>query len=118
MARGTKPLRGLFAINRSNFYSATIYPNGRFDIYRTFNGEWAKVPPTKSDSIKSGLGVTNEIMVTFTGNMAALYVNERKLFEFRGQPPQNGGSMGVFAASEQAAESEWRFVDITVVEND
>jgi hypothetical protein len=30
----------------------------------------------------------------------------------------DGGSIGVYAGSEEAAESEWRFVDITVVEGE
>ena len=34
------------------------------------------------------------------------------------QPPANGGSIGLFAASEAKAENEWRFLDIVVVENE
>ena len=83
------------------------------------NGEWANVlPATKSEMVKSGLDALNEIMVTMNGNLAAFYVNGQKVFEFRGQPPRNGGSIGLYAESEKENENEWRFVDIAVVENE
>ena len=108
-----------WAVNRLNFYVVAVYPKGSFDIYRMFNGEWARVlPQTKSESIKTGPGTTNEVMVSFGGGMAGIYVNGQKLFEFRGQPPPAGGSIGLFAASEKKAQSDWRFVNLTVVENE
>jgi TIR domain len=108
-----------WAVNRTNYYEVAIYPNGRFDVYRNVNGEWAQVvPPTKSDSVKVGLDAVNEVMVSFGGDMAAVFVNNRKVFEFRGQPPANGGSIGFFAGSEKETPNEWRFPEIVVVEND
>lgn len=105
--------------NRRNHYAVSVYPNGRLGILRMVNGEWASVlPATKSEFVKTGLDVTNEIMVTLSGNLAAFYVNGQKAFEFRGQPPRNGGAIGLYAESEKSNENEWRFVDIAVVENE
>jgi hypothetical protein len=104
--------------NLRSGYVVAIYPNGRYAIFRMINGEWSTVvPATKAESVKSGLDATNEIMVAFSGNLAAFYVNGQKLFEFRGQPPRNGGSIGLYAESEKDNENEWRFTDIEVVEN-
>jgi hypothetical protein len=108
-----------WGINRTNYYTVDIFPNGRIGIYRMFNEQWAKVlPAVKSPAVKSGLGATNELMVSYGGDMAAFYVNGQKVMEFRGQPPANGGSIGLFAGSEAGAENEWRFTDVVVVEND
>ena len=108
-----------WAINSDNYYSIAVYPNGRFDVYRLVNNSWAAVvPPTKSDAVKTGIDAVNEVMVSFAGDMAAVYLNGRKIFEFRGQPPPNGGSIGLFGGSEAGASSEWRFAEIVVVEND
>ena len=105
--------------NLKNHYAVTVYPNGRVGVLRMVNGEWANVlPATKSEMVKSGLDALNEIMVTMNGNLAAFYVNGQKVFEFRGQPPRNGGSIGLYAESEKENENEWRFVDIAVVENE
>ena len=115
---GTRWRADLLGINRTN-YTADIFANGRIGIYRMFNEQWAKVlPAVKSPAVKSGLGATNELMVSYGGDMAAFYVNGQKVMEFRGQPPANGGSIGLFGGSEAGAENEWRFTDVVVVEND
>jgi hypothetical protein len=108
-----------WAINRTNYYTADIYPNGRIGVYRMVNGAWAKLLPViKSDVVKAGFGATNELMVSYGGDMASFHVNGKKVFEFRGQPPSTGGAFGLFAGSESGKENEWRFLDITVVENE
>jgi hypothetical protein len=76
------------------------------------------VPPTKSDAIKTGLGAVNDVMLVYNENLAAFYVNGQKVQEFRGQPPATGGSMGMFAQSEEAAEDEWRFLNFVIMENE
>ena len=81
-------------------------------------GSWARlIPATKSPHVKSGLGIVNEIMVTFKEQVGAFYINGQKAFEFHGQPPKNGGTIGVFAGSEDAQQTEWRFQSLVVVEN-
>jgi hypothetical protein len=108
-----------WATNRNNYYTADVYPNGRVGVFRMVADQWARVvPPFKSDAVKSGLNAVNEVMVSFSGNMGTVYVNGKKAAEFRGQPPRNGGSIGMFAASETAHENEWHFSDIVVVENE
>ena len=82
-------------------------------------GSWARiVPATKSANVKSGLGAVNDVMVSFKSGVGAFYINGAKTFEFRGQPPKNGGTIGVFAGSEDSQQTEWRFQKVVVVEND
>ena len=108
-----------WGIDRSNYYTATIFPNGQFGIYRMHAGAWARiVPATKSANVKSGFGAVNDLMVSIKGGVGAFYINGIKTFEFRGQPPKSGGTIGVFAGPEDKAETEWRFQKMVVVEND
>jgi hypothetical protein len=76
------------------------------------------VPATKAAQVKSGLGAVNDVMVSFKGGVGAFFINGVKTFEFRGQPPKTGGTIGVFAGSEDTQETEWRFQRLVVVEND
>src|SRR6202030_361386 len=91
-----------WGINRTNYYTAYMYPNGQVGIYRMVNSGWAKILGlVKSDAIKTGLGAINEVMVSFGTEVAAFYVNGQKIYESRGQPPATGGSVGLFAGSEK-----------------
>ncbi len=108
-----------WAVNTSYYFAAAIHPNGYFSINRFITPNWSRiVPPTKSAAIKIGPGAVNDVMLVYNQNLAAFYVNGQKIHEFRGQPPANGGSMGLFAGSEEVAEDEWRFLNIVVVENE
>jgi hypothetical protein len=108
-----------WASNTSHYYAAAIHPNGYFSINRFITPNWSRiVPPTKSAAIKTGLGAVNDVMLVYNQGLAAFYVNGQKIHEFRGQPPASGGSMGMFAGSEEDAEDEWRFLNIVVVENE
>jgi hypothetical protein len=107
-----------WATNTSNFYTAQIRPDGDYWIGRLINGNWINViPRTKNESIKGGTNAVNEVAVTLVNNFGALFVNNVKVQNFRGQPPKGGGAIGLHAESEQAASDEWRFLDIAVMDN-
>ena len=112
-----------WAADYRNFYQAGIYPNGTFDVSRKVDDKWVTVVPrTASDTIKKGVGAVNELQVVLNNNngliyYGVLYINGVRVQEFRGQPPPDGGATGLFASSESHQESEWRFLNITVVEN-
>ena len=106
-----------WASDYQNYYYAAIIPNGTFLVSRLFNNAWATVvPQTMSDTIKKGIGAVNELQVVLSNNNGLLYINGIQVQAFRGQPPKDGGAIGVFAWS-ASQQSEWRFFNITVVEN-
>ena len=75
------------------------------------------VPRTMSDAIKKGIGAVNELQVVLNNNTGLFYINGVQVREFRGQPPKNGGAIGLYAHSETHGSNDWRFLKITVVEN-
>jgi hypothetical protein len=106
-----------WAASTVNHYTAAVYPDGRFSVSRYFNREWATIlPSTRSEHVRTGPDAVNEMMIAFNGDVAATYLNGQKVFVFRGQPPQKGGSVGVWAYSDMQV-SEWRYLDFVVVEN-
>ena len=107
-----------WAIDNNNYYVAEIVPDGSYDIYRKFAGTWINlVPRTKNAQIKSGTNAVNEVSVVLVDNFGALFINNVKVQEFRGQPPKGGGAVGMHAESETTVSDEWRFLDIAVMDN-
>ena len=97
---------------------AEIVPDGSYDIFRKFAGTWINlVPRTKNGQIKSDTNAVNEVRVALVDNFGALFINNVKVQEFRGQPPQGGGAVGLYAELESTVSDEWRFLDIAVMDN-
>ena len=85
-------------------------PDGSYAIYRRFAGTWIDlVPSTKNGQIKSGTNAVNEFSVVLVDNFGALFVNNVKVQEFRGQPPQGGGAVGLFAESKSTVPTSGAF---------
>jgi len=88
-----------------------------FNLSRKINDEWVTVVPwTPSDVVKNGTGAVNEIQVVLNENKGWLFINGAQLREFRGQLPPDGGAIGVYAQSDRDPD-DWRFLNITAIEN-
>jgi hypothetical protein len=86
--------------DNDNYYMAAISPDGMAVVSRYLNSEWQTiVKPAHSDAIKTGAGAVNEIEITCRGNAGSFYVNDKKIADFRGQAPPDGGPPGVYAES-------------------
>ncbi|MCC7347196.1 MAG: hypothetical protein IT538_07335, partial [Variibacter sp.] len=106
-----------WASNSRNFYEASIYRDGTFDLYRLIADEWFAIAKrTKSDAIKTAPDAVNQVKVLVTGNKATFYINDKKIVEAWGQPPPRGGAFGLFAQSDKERQNTWRFLDIVVVD--
>jgi hypothetical protein len=94
----------------ANFYSAVITNQGDFVIDRFIeNSPTVQIiggPEGKDvhlDFVNKEPGGKNEIEVQISGTKVTLFVNERKVIEFSGQPPPgSGGSVGIFASNQDA----------------
>jgi hypothetical protein len=110
------------AADYANYYVAHIYIDGTFRIDRRLNNEWIPVVArTKTPHLRQGLDAVNELQVTVKGATGTadgeFYANGQKIADFRVQQPQNPGAVGLYAESEEDRPSEWRFLNIAVVEN-
>jgi hypothetical protein len=106
-----------WATNYKNFYEASIYRDGSYDVYRLLDDQWyAIVKRTKSSAVKTGLDAVNQLKVAMVNNKATLFINDVKIIEFFGQQPVRGGAVGLFAQSDKERQNDWRFQDIVVVD--
>ena len=108
-----------WASDISNYYLATLFPDGTFAIFRKIDGRWATVRPrTKADSIRQGENAVNRVKVTFANDTARVTVNDVDIAQLqRAQPPEGGSSVGLYAESEDDQVDEWSFLNIAVMEN-
>src|SRR5262249_3399979 len=108
-----------WATDNSNFYLASVYPNGTYSIYRMANDTWAPIAQkTHFDGIKTGPGAINEVQVTAKDNVATVFINGAKAQEVRGQPPKDSGIIGLYASSAANERNEWRVINVAVTDLD
>ena len=100
-----------------NNYFARVFPDGSYSISRLVESKViAVVSKTKIDAVNKGPGAQNRLKIELNGLVGTLYINDVKVREFRGQPPANGSSFGLYADSEAGQRSAWGFTGIVVVE--
>ena len=82
----------------TNNYYARIYPDGSYSINRMVDGSFVTVAAkTGAAAVNKGPGAQNRVKVVLNGTVGTLYVNDIKIREFRGQPPPDGSSFGLYA---------------------
>lgn len=103
--------------NMDDVYSVSIYPDGSYAILRKSDGTWSTITAKRTaDSIRKGLGATNQLKLTLKENLATLSINGVTVEDFKGEPPDDGGVIGLFSRSEPGRKNEWRFQKIVVSE--
>ncbi len=103
--------------NIDNIYTANLYPDGSYAILRKYSGTWSTIVSKRSfASIRKGLEAQNQIKITLKDRIATLTINGVKAQDFQGEPPEDGGLVGLFARSEKDQTNEWRFLKIVVAQ--
>ena len=100
----------------SSYYSFAVDTNGRYSVGRYANNRWLTVIEWKpNDAIKKGLGQANELRIVTKGHTATLYVNGVQLANFKGQPPEGGGAVGLMADSYSTRPTRIEFAKLKVM---
>lgn len=104
-----------WALDAQNYYYASIYPDGTYDVFRKIAGRWAQVRTrTAAPSIRRETGAVNRIKVAFDDDVATLTINDATIIQFRGQPAPSGGFIGL-AADAPDTDNEWTFLNAVVM---
>jgi len=102
---GTKAGGGIifWAKDSNDYYYLYVLTDGTFYVGRYINGPPSRflypVSSQKSDAIKTTPGAVNHLRVVTKGNQATIYINDKKLATFTGQPPEGGSLIGLSADS-------------------
>jgi hypothetical protein len=83
-----------------DFYGLLINANGWFTIQRRVGDRFINpVSWRENAAINKGVGADNLLRVVTKGTQAKVYVNDKEVITFTGQPPEGGSQIGVRAAS-------------------
>jgi hypothetical protein len=108
-----------WAANGQHLYAFEVVTDGTYNITRLIDNNWSYIGSgLKSDTVNQGPGATNEIEVRIKQNVAQLFINGTRVQEIGGQPPATGVStVGFVARNDTEQDYEWRFLNISVVDN-
>ena len=86
-----------WGVDSKNNYTVDLFPaDGAVAVYRAQNSKFLKpVPYFKSDAVKKGQGAANEVSIVVVGKHAVISINGKKVKEFNGIPPTDGGLVGL-----------------------
>jgi hypothetical protein len=104
-----------WATDKDNLYTFQVSPSGVAGVYRLKDGEWSTVvEDVKIDAIKSGRDKVNSLRVTTSGKDGVAYVNDSKVADFNGEPPENGQHVGFVAQASDQSSATFHFDDVLV----
>lgn len=93
-----------WAQDYGHYYWLALTPAGDFAVYRITQGRWlTPVTKRKADSAKPGTGQANRLRVVTKGNVATVFVNDKQVIAFKGQPPTGGGQIGLRSENDTVA---------------
>ena len=94
---------------------AMVSPDGFYWMSRQSDGVLSNVlEPVQSDLVKTGPNAVNEIAVALNGNRGVLIINNAKVGEFTGQPP-NQSYAGILAGAPLDKKYQIEFSNFRVV---
>jgi glucose/mannose transport system substrate-binding protein len=106
-----------WAKDYSSFYCLCINASGHFKISRYVIDRWLyPVNWTPNEAINQGVGQINKLRVATKGRQATVYINDKQIITFNGQPPRGGGCMGISGTSAEASASIWQFAKLKVTD--
>jgi hypothetical protein len=82
-----------------DFYWFQISGDGYYSVDRNIEDEWSTVLPWKeSNAVNQGVGATNHMRITCSGDQCSLYVNDKHLTDMT-DDTLSGGSIGLAAGA-------------------
>lgn len=100
----------------NDFYGVLINANGWFTVQRRVGDRFINPVSWREDAaIKKGPGVDNRLRVVTKGTKATVYINDKEVISFTGQPPEGGSQIGIRASSGDAKPNVIEFTDLKVM---
>lgn len=105
-----------WGVDYDNYYTVDVATNGYVRVSRKQSNRWlTPVAWALVNGVNEGTAV-NELRLTVKGNQATIYVNGTKFSTFKGQPPQGGGLIGVYASSPKDSQGTYDFDNFKVTD--
>jgi hypothetical protein len=99
-----------------DFYGVLVNANGWYTVQRRLGDRFINpVSWRENAAIKKGAGADNRLRVVTKGTKATVYINDKEVISFTGQPPEGGSQVGVRAASGDDKPNVVEFTDLKVM---
>ena len=102
MTASAEDIGGLvfWASDENNYYFLAITGDGRYSVLRDSGGKWSTaVSLTKTNALVAGKDKANSLQIGLVGNEATITINAQQIGSFKGEPPKNGGYIGLRVAA-------------------
>jgi hypothetical protein len=104
-----------WARDSNNYYHLLVSGAGTFSVDRKVGVRWDTVVWLRDEAaVKKDIGEVNHLRVVTKGNQATLYINDKEVVSFKGEPPQGGSSVGIVGESWEESQSVWEFSDLKI----
>jgi hypothetical protein len=98
----------------NSYYVLLVAAHGQFKVTR-YAGRWIDAVAWREDAaVKKGMGQVNQLRVVTKGNQATVYINDKEVVSFKGQPPEGGSAVGASGQSPEKSEAVWEFSDLKI----
>lgn len=104
-----------WAKDTNDYYYLYILGDGTYYVSRYVNGRTLyPVSSQKDSAINTANGAVNHLRVVTKGNQATIYINDKQLATFTGQPPEGGGLIGLQGDSPTNIRNSWGFSNLKI----
>jgi hypothetical protein len=108
-----------WGVDFNNFYTLDVAGNGYIKVSRLQNNKWlSPVDWTLTEGVVKPGEELNSLRVMAQGNVASVFVNGQMVAQFRGQPPEGGGLIGVYGAAPDGSAATYDFMNLKVTSAD
>jgi len=108
-----------WGLDYENFYALDVTTSGYVKVSRLQSNRWlSPVDWTLTEGVINPGTATNTLRVVAQGNVATVYVNGSQVAQFRGQPPDGGGLIGVYGAAPNGSAATVDFSNFVVTSAD
>ena len=104
-----------WAADYDNYYAFVVATNGYVELLRLQRKKWlTPLPWTKIEGVINPGTAVNSLRVVAKGREATLFVNDKEVRKIKGQPPQGGGKLGIYAEFTSKIEGEFVYDNFVV----
>jgi hypothetical protein len=99
-----------------NYYVVYLWADGWVEVRRIQNGNTNYIFTEETMALKKGVGETNNVQLSLRPKDATLFITGTEIKRFKGKQPKDGGVVGFYGVSPEAAPAKFAFDNLVVSE--
>jgi len=108
-----------WGLDYQNYYALEVAGNGYVKVTRLQNNRvLSPVDWTLTEGVVNPGEEVNRLRVRAIGNIAQVFVNGQQVAQFRGQPPEGGGLIGIYSLAPADAAASYDFSNLRITTPD